>query len=187
MEVLKFSTIVPVFGVRLDHISMFLSNFEIHLGDVLDNRPTQSPLFLMIRGCYCKKNDLFYQSICHPLRLLKIPQVAILGTCVFLKGLFLLDSCTVPLPAKIAHQITCPGPAPRLLANQERLWTFDLNKSQVRGRYNCVRDIRRSYCQPFCARVCSAGVSSLHLLIKRNCLVKIFLSLVCLFLTLEGL
>jgi hypothetical protein len=28
---------------------------------------------------YCKKNDLLYQSICYPLRLLKIPQIAILG------------------------------------------------------------------------------------------------------------
>jgi hypothetical protein len=44
-----------------------------------------------------------------------------------------------------------PNPPPSLLANEERLWTFDLDKSQVRGRYDCVRDIRRSHCQPFCA------------------------------------
>jgi hypothetical protein len=34
----------------------------------------------------CKKNDLFYQNVCHPLRLLKIPQVAILGDLNCLKG-----------------------------------------------------------------------------------------------------
>jgi hypothetical protein len=61
----------------------------------------------------------------------------------------LLDSCTTPLPAKL-HALTHP---PSLLANQERLWTLDLDKSQVRGRYNCIRDIRRSHCQPFCACV----------------------------------
>jgi hypothetical protein len=26
---------------------------------------------------------------------------------------------------------------------------FDLDKAQVRGRYNCIRDIRRNSCQPF--------------------------------------
>jgi hypothetical protein len=67
----------------------------------------------------------------------------------------LLDSCTAPLPMKIAHQIACPNPS--LLANQERLWTFDLDKSQVRGRYNCIRDIRRSHCQSFCACVLLRG------------------------------
>jgi hypothetical protein len=40
---------------------------------------------------------------------------------------------------------------PSLSTNWKRLWTFDLDKSQVRGKYNCVRDIRRSHCQPFCA------------------------------------
>jgi hypothetical protein len=67
------------------------------------------------------------------------------------KGSLLLfsDSCTTPLPAKL-HALTHP---PSLLANQERLWTFDLDKSQVRGRYNCIRDIRRSHCQPFWACV----------------------------------
>jgi hypothetical protein len=45
---------------------------------------------------------------------------------------------------------------PSLLANQERLWTFDLYKSQVRGRYNCIRDIRRNHHWPFC----SAGMNT---------------------------
>jgi hypothetical protein len=40
---------------------------------------------------------------------------------------------------------------PSLSTNWKRLWTFDLDKSQLRGKYNCVRDIRRSHCQPFCA------------------------------------
>jgi hypothetical protein len=69
---------------------------------------------------------------------------------MFKGSLFLLpDSCTTPLPAKL-HALTHP---PSLLASRERLWTLDLNKSQVRGRYKCVRDIRRSHCQPFCAFV----------------------------------
>jgi hypothetical protein len=50
------------------------------------------------------------------------------------------------LPTKLLA-LTYP---PSLLVNQERLWTFDLDKSQVRGRYNCIREIRRSHCQPFC-------------------------------------
>jgi hypothetical protein len=59
---------------------------------------------------------------------------------------------------QIPVQLHCPPTAclthlPSLLANQERLWTFDLDKSHVRGRYNCVRDVRRSHCQPFCACV----------------------------------
>jgi hypothetical protein len=77
---------------------------------------------------------------------------------------------------KIARQITCLNPSPSLLANRERLWTFDMDKSHIRGRYNFVRVIKRSHCQPFCAHV-SAQLKWIHtctLLIKRNCLVKIF-------------
>jgi hypothetical protein len=61
--------------------------------------------------------------------------------------LLLLDSCTTPLPPK-QHALMHP---PSLSANREGLWFFDLDKSQVRGRYDCLRDIRRSHCQPFCA------------------------------------
>jgi hypothetical protein len=86
--------------------------------------------------------------------------------------LLLLDSCTTPLPAKL-HALIHP---PSHLANQERLWTFDLDKSQVGGRNNCIRDIRRSHCQPFCACVLLSG--SEHMLAPswsgENCLVKIF-------------
>jgi hypothetical protein len=81
--------------------------------------------------------------------------------------LLLLDSCTTLLSA-----LTHP---PSLLANQGRLWTFDLNKSQVRGRCNCVRDIR-SHCQAFCA--CMLLSRSEHMLApswsRENWLVKIF-------------
>jgi hypothetical protein len=89
---------------------------------------------------------------------------------MFKGSLLLPDSCTTPLSTKL-HALTHP---PSLLANWERLWIFDLDKSQVRGRYNCVREIRRSHCQPFCACVFTlAGVSTcLHPL--DNCLVKIF-------------
>jgi hypothetical protein len=133
----------------------------------------------------CKKNNLFYQSIYHPLGLLKIPQVAIFSDLHCLKG-----SCFF---FQILVQPHCPpnyvpNPSPSLLANQEGLWTFDLDKSQVRGRYNCVRDIRRSHCWPFCAHM-SAQLEWIHtctLLIKRNCPVKIFY-LVCLFSAPEGL
>jgi hypothetical protein len=89
----------------------------------------------------CKKNDLFYQSICHPLWLLKIPQVTILDDLHCLKG-----SCFF----WILVQSHCPGKVPAKLralsplANRERMWTFDLDKSQVRGGYNCVREIRRA-------------------------------------------
>jgi hypothetical protein len=67
--------------------------------------------YFYLRG-NCKKNYLFYQSICHPLRLLKIPQVAILGF-LFL----LLDSYTAPLLQKLCA-LTHPL---SLLANPERL------------------------------------------------------------------
>jgi hypothetical protein len=140
----------------------------------------------------CTKNDLFYQSICHPLRLLKIPQVAILGDLHCLKGpcFFLLDSCTAPSPWKLPTKLCALTHPLSLLANWEGLWTFKLDKSQVRGKYNCVRDIRRSHCQPFCAHV-STQLEWIHactLLIKRNCLVKIFsVSCVSVFSTRESL
>jgi hypothetical protein len=86
--------------------------------------------------------------------------------------ILLLDSCTIPFPTKL-HALTHP---PTLLANQGRLWTFDLDKSQVRGRYDCVRDIRRSHCQPFCACLWLSG--NKHMLApswsRENYLVKIF-------------
>jgi hypothetical protein len=96
------------------------------------------------------------------------------------KGSLLLlpDSCMTPLSAKLYALTHLPS----LSANQGRLWTFDLDKSWLRGRYNCVRDIRRSHGWPFCALV-SAQLEYVHactLLIKRNCLVKTFcLSCVC--------
>jgi hypothetical protein len=94
-------------------------------------------------------------------------------TCMFKKSLLLLqDSCSTPLPAKL-YALTHP---PSLLASWGKLWTFDLDKSHVRGRYNCVRDIRRSNCQPFCA--CVSLSRSEHMLApswsRENCLAKIF-------------
>jgi hypothetical protein len=80
---------------------------------------------------------------------LKIPEVAIFRWLACLKS---------PCFFRILVLVHCPptvclNPSPSLLANRGRLWTFDLNQSQVRGRYNCIRDIRRSLCRPFCACV----------------------------------
>jgi hypothetical protein len=109
---------------------------------------------------------------------LKIPQVTILGDSCCLKGscffirILVQSHCLWKLPV-ILRALTHPA---SLLANWEILWTFDPDKSQVRGRYNCIRDIRRSHCQPFRAHM-SAQLEWIHactLLIKRNCLVKIF-------------
>jgi hypothetical protein len=118
----------------------------------------------------CEKNDLFYQSICYPVRLLKNSSDHHLRWLACLKGpCFLYNS--------IAHQTACPNPSPpSLLANRRRVWTFDLEKSHVRGRYDCIRDIRRSHCQPFCACMMLSG--SEHVLApswsRENFLVKIF-------------
>jgi hypothetical protein len=131
-----------------------------------------------------KKNNPFYQNICHPLRLLKIPQIAIIGDLCCLKGscfffwILVQSDCPPNCPPKL-RALTHP---PSLLTSWERLWTFDLDKSQVRGRYSCVRDIRRSHCQPFCAHMSAQleWVYACTILIKRNCPVKIFcLSCVC--------
>jgi hypothetical protein len=113
------------------------------------------------------------------LRLLKNASGHHLQWLAFKGSLLLLpDSWMTPLPAKL-YALTQP---PSLLANRGRLWTFDLDKSWVRGKYNYIRDIRRSHCQPFCARM-SAQLEWVHtctLLIKKHCLVKIFcLSCVC--------
>jgi hypothetical protein len=103
----------------------------------------------------CKKNDHFCQSLCHPLRLLKIPQVAILGDLHCLKGscfffwIVVQLHCLQKLPTKL-RALTHP---PSLLGNRERLRTSDLGKSQVGGRYNCIRDVRRSHSLPSCAHV----------------------------------
>jgi hypothetical protein len=130
-----------------------------------------------------KKNSLFYQSICHALRLLKIPQVTILGdlhclkdSCFFFR-ILVQPHCLRKLPAKLRALTHSPS----LLANGERLWTFDLDKSQVRRRYSCVRDIRRSHCRPFCAHM-STQLEWIHactLLTKRNCQDFLCLSCVC--------
>jgi hypothetical protein len=148
------------------------------------------PDFLWRMSTVCKKNSLFYQTICHPLRLLKIPQVAILGDLHCSKGscfsfqILVQPHYSQKLPTKL-RSLTHP---PSLLANRERLRTSDLGKSQVGGRYNCIRDVRRSHCRPSCAHV-SAQLEWVHactLLIKRNCLVNIF-CLSCLFSAPEGL
>jgi hypothetical protein len=125
----------------------------------------------------CKKNNLFYQSICHPLRLLKIPQVTILGDLHFFKvSCFFWILVQSHCPWKLSTKLRALMHPLSFLANQKRLWTFDLDKSQVRGKYNCIRDIRRSHCWPFCAWVSAQleWVYACPLLIKRNCLVKIF-------------
>jgi hypothetical protein len=116
--------------------------------------------------------------MCHPLGLHKISQVSILGDLHCLKGscfffwILVHPHCPQKLPAKLCV-LTHP---PSLLANRERLWTFDLDKSQVRGWYNCVRDIRRNYCQPFCVHMSAQleWIRACTLFIKRNCLVKFF-------------
>jgi hypothetical protein len=116
--------------------------------------------------------------MCHPLRLLKILQVTMLsdlhclkGSCFFLQ-ILVQPHCPRKLPAKLCA-LTHPL---SLLANQEKLWTFDLDKSQVRSSYNFVRDIRRSHCQPFCAykSIQLKWICACTLLSKRNCLVKSF-------------
>jgi hypothetical protein len=144
--------------------------------------------FKLKEGRNCTKNDLFYQSICHPLRLLKIPQINILGDLHSLKGSFFFvwvliqPHCLWKLPTKL-HALTHPL---SVLANWERLWTSDLDKSQVRGRYNCIRDVRRSHSWTFC--VCSAGVNMcLHTFGQKKLPCQDFLSLMCLFLALECL
>jgi hypothetical protein len=61
-----------------------------------------------------------------------------------------------------------------------------LEKSQVRVRYTCVRDISRSDCWPFCVHVSSQleWMNACTLLIKTNCLVYIFyVSCVSVFIT----
>jgi hypothetical protein len=92
--------------------------------------------------------------------------------------LLLLDSCTTPLPAKL-HALTRPQAFWPIRKDCE-LWP---DKSQVRDRYHCVRDIRRSHCQPSCACVFAqrGSAHAFTLLIKRNCLVKIFYQCVSVF------
>jgi hypothetical protein len=121
----------------------------------------------------CKKNDLFYQSICYPIRLLKNSSGCHLKWLACLKGpCFFFWIPVRSIAAKLHAQIH----PPRLLASWERLWTFGLDKSQVTGRYNCIRDIRRSHCQPLCT--CMLLSRSEHMLApswsRENCLVKIF-------------
>jgi hypothetical protein len=91
--------------------------------------------------------------------------------------LLLLDSCTHIKLYALTHP-------PSLLANWEDCEPLTwMDKSQVRGRYNCLRDIRRSHCQPFCASV-FAQLERAHActrLIKRKLPCQDFLSLICLF------
>jgi hypothetical protein len=93
------------------------------------------------------------------------------------KGSLLLlpDSCTTPWPTKL-HALTHP---PSLLADQERLWTFDLDKSQVYKEEPLSAIL--------CLHVCLAGVSAyLHPLDQEKLPGQDFLSLVCLFSAPEG-
>jgi hypothetical protein len=70
-----------------------------------------------------KKNDLFYQSICHPLRLLKIPQVAILGDLHCLKGSYFFFQILVHphCPQKLTAKLRALTHPLNLSANRERL------------------------------------------------------------------
>jgi hypothetical protein len=112
----------------------------------------------------CKKNDLFYQSICHPLRLLKIPQVAKLGDLHCLKGtcffwILVQSHCPWKLPTKLCALIHPLS----LLANQERPGQIP-GKGQVQ-----LHQLYKE--EPLSDILCSHACS---LLIKRTCLVKIF-------------
>jgi hypothetical protein len=127
-------------------------------------------------GGNCKKNDLFYQSICHSLRLLKILQFTMWGDLHCLEGSFFFFQILVQLhwerilPTKQCTLIHSPS----LLANQEivNLWPGQI---PGRGRYNCIRPLMRCHCQPFCAHVSTQleWICACTLLNKRNCLVKI--------------
>jgi hypothetical protein len=111
---------------------------------------------------------------------LKIPQVAILGELYVWR---VLASSSGFLYDPIVHQTACPNPSPKPFSQSGRLWTFDLDKSQVRGKYDCVRDIRRSHCQPLCACV-FAQLEWAHartLLIKRKLPCQDFVSYVSVF------
>jgi hypothetical protein len=112
----------------------------------------------------CKKNDLFYQSICYPLRLLKNSSGRHLKWLACLKGpCFLYNS--------IACQTAGPNPSPKPFSQSGK--TVNLWPWQIPGE---GQDIRRSHCQPFYTFVLLSG--SEHMLApswsKENCLVKIF-------------
>jgi hypothetical protein len=83
---------------------------------------------------------------------LKIPQVTILGDLHISSSGFLYNS--------IAHQTACLTHPPSLLANRERLWTFDLDKSQEKGRYNSQGYKKEPLSTILCLHVCLAGVST---------------------------
>jgi hypothetical protein len=122
--------------------------------------------------------------------LLKIPHVAILDGLYCFKGscFFFLILVQLHSPGKLLTKLCALTHSPSLSANWERLWTFGLDKSQARGKYNCIRDTRRSHWQPFCAHV-STQLEWMHapFWLKEIALSRFSLSLMCLFLTPEGL
>jgi hypothetical protein len=70
----------------------------------------------------------------------------------------------------------CPNLSPMPLSQLRMIVNLWPGQIPGEGRYNCIRDIRRSYCQPFfaCMSIQLMWVHVGTLLIKINCLVKIF-------------
>jgi hypothetical protein len=141
-------------------------------------------------GHRCKKNDLFYQSICHPLGLLKIPQVAILGDLYFLKdSCFFFRILVQPhCPQKFPAKLRAPNPSPRSFSQSRKtvnLWPGQIpDKGQVQ--------LRQGYKKPLSTILCSRLISWSEYVLapfwsKEIALSRLSLSLLCLFLAQEGL
>jgi hypothetical protein len=135
----------------------------------------------------CKKTDLFYQSICHPVRVLKIPQVAILGDLHYLKGssfffqILVQPHCLWKLPAK-SRDLTHP---PSQLRKILKLWP---GQNPGKGQVQLGQGYKKPLSIILCSPVWSAGVSTcLHPFDQKKLPWQDLLSLLCLFLAPEGL
>jgi hypothetical protein len=120
---------------------------------------------------HCKKDHLFYKSICHFLDYLKFFR-SILGDLHCLKGSYFFFRILVQL------HCLCPDPFPKPFSQSRK--TVNLRPGQIPGegqvQLHQGHKVRRSHCQQFCAHVSTLleWVHTYTFLIKRNCLAKIF-------------
>jgi hypothetical protein len=135
--------------------------------------------------CMCKKKDLFYQSICYSLKLLKNSSLRHLKWLACLKGPWFFFR----IPVQLHCPPNCmPNPSPNpfsQLGKIVNLWPGQIpGEEQVRLRHRYKEDPRSAI---LCFRVCAAGVSTcLHPLDQEKLPCQDFLNLVCLFSELEG-
>jgi hypothetical protein len=120
-----------------------------------------------------------YATLLDYLKFLRSPSQVL---ALFKGFLFLLpDSCTAPLPTKIAHQTVCPNPSPKPFSQSRKTVQLWPGQTPGEGQVQLHKGYKeRPLSAILCLCVCSAGVSTcLHPFDQKKSPCQDFLCLSC--------